>query len=575
MNRGILPRERVMPGMILTNAVIHTSDDQCPVADTVVIRGGRFEWVGCASDLPADHDLPTVDLEGRTVIPGLIDAHSHPALVAMSRWHVQLPETHSADELLDAIRDHGAAHPKEEAPYLYFEYFPTALLGEAGATKELLDSAISDRPVLVQDSGDHASWVNTRMLELLGVDENTPDPVPGLERFARDAGGRPTGYIFENAHARFLPRMYESLGWTPPERPTPEIIRPVLDFLGSTGVVAVFDALIESPEVITAMRELDSRGDLHMHYEGAIRFRTLADLPEALETVAALDDDSGSSKVRVRTVKLFLDGTNELGSGAVIDPLLSEDNAGPLGAIQMELDDLVECLRLCNGAAVDLHIHMVGDRAFRTACDAVERARSQVEAEGIAWNVQVTFAHCELVDPADLARPAELGVIVNWTNHWSGGYFGEEAARHLGTHRWERMYDVAAIADAGARVTFSSDVVSAAELHRAAPFFGMQIAVTRIDPEVPLDAERFVESRRPAAAASLSLSRLLRGYTIDASVQLRIEKDYGSVSPGKLANLVVLNVDPFTTPGYDLAAVHPTAVVYRGAVVSGYLPAPR
>ncbi|MEV4737502.1 amidohydrolase family protein [Microbacterium sp. LWO14-1.2] len=561
--------------MILTNAVILTSDDQSPAADTLVIRDGRFDWVGRASDLPRSIDLPVVDLDGRAVIPGLIDAHSHPALVAMSGWHVQLPETQSVDELIDFIREYGMAHPQEDEPYLYFEYFPTALLGEGGATKELLDRAISDRPVLVQDAGDHASWVNTRMLELLGVDDTTPDPVPGLERFARDAHGRPTGYIFENAHVRFLPRMYETLGWTPPEQPTPEIIRPVLDFLGSTGVVAVFDALIETPEVVAAMRELESRGDLHLHYEGAVRFRTLGDLPEALATVSALDDDSASSRVRVRTVKLFLDGTNELGSGAVLDPLLSEDNAGPLGAIQMELDDLAECMRLCNGAAVDLHIHMVGDRAFRTACDAVERARSRAEAEGDKWSLQVTFAHCELVDPADLARPAELGVIVNWTNHWSGGYFGEEAARHLGAHRWERMYDFTAIADSGARLTFSSDVVSAAELHRAAPFFGMQIAATRIDPEVPLDPERFAESRRPASTASLSIAQLLRGYTIDAAVQLRIEKDYGSVSPGKLANLVVLNIDPFATPAHELATVQPTAVVFSGAVVSGSLPSPR
>lgn len=557
---------------VLTNGIIRTSDAAVPLGDTVIVRDGSVDWVGERADAPGWEELAVVDLGGKTIIPGIIDAHSHPALVAMSRWHIALPRTDDLDELLAFIRDFGQLHPKEEWPYLYFEYYSPAIFGEVAPTKELLDQAIWDRPVLCQDAGDHASWVNSQMLEMLGIDRFAPDPeAAGLERFVRSGSGEPTGLVLENAHIPLLPRMYEALGWSPPEEPTAETILPVLEFLSSKGVVAVFDALIESPEVIDAVVEIDRRGDLPMHYEGAVRFRSLADLPEALDSVRQLDARRVSERTRIRTVKLFLDGTNELGSSAVLEPLLSDDNSGRFGAIQMERDELIDCLELCNRAGVDMHIHMVGDRAFRTACDAVEQALRSPERTDHPWNIQVTFAHCELIDPSDMTRPAELGIIINWTNHWSGGYFGDEGIHHLGEARWSRMYDFTVVADAGAVLTFSSDVVSSAELHRADPFFGMQVAATRVDPETPLDSSRWPEAVRPRAGSVLHIERLLRGYTAHAAVQLRITDEFGTISPGSPAHLVVLDRDPFSTPPSELAQIAPTAVVFEGRVVSGSL----
>ena len=554
------------------NGDFRTSDNTRPRADTVLAQDGRFTFVGSRTDAPQLPDVPVVDLGGRTVLPGLIDAHTHPATVAKSGWHVALPETDDLDEILDFVREYGQTHPVTEAPYLYFEYYPTSLFAESPPTKEMLDTAISDRPVLCQDSGDHASWVNTRMLELLGVDETTPDPVPGLERFARDEAGTPTGHIFEHAYAHSLPRMYDAIGWMPPEVPSVDLVAPVFEFLSRHGVTALFDAIVEEREMLEAVTELHRRGGLNMHYEGAVRFRSSADLPAAIDLARQYDDEFGSSNIRIRTVKLFLDGTNELGNSAVLDPLLSENNAGPLGAIQMESAELAECLDACNRARIDIHIHMVGDRAFRTACDSVETARQRASAAGEPWQLQVTFAHCELVDPADMKRPAELGVIVNWTNHWSGGYFGEEGKHHLGEERWNRMYDFTTIAEAGATLAFSSDVVSQAELVRANPFLGMQIAATRIDPYGPLDPARYPGSVRPSAESRLSVERLITGYTMAAAQQLRISETHGSISVGKLANMVVLNEDPYEVEPSRLGEVHPIAVVVEGRVVTGALP---
>ena len=555
---------------VLTNARIVTSDDETPVADTVVIREGKVAFIGRADDWRADGDVEEHDLAGKTVIPGIIDAHTHPAMVAQSAWHVTLPKTDDLDEILDFVREYALAHPKDESPFLYFEYYPSTIFGERKPTKELLDTAVSDRPVLLQDFSEHAHWLNSRMIDLLGVTAETPDPVPGLEMFVRDANGEPTGLALEMAYAHFLDRMFDALEWRPPTV-TEESIGEFFDFMTRHGVTGLFEALIEDEEALASIARLDRAGRLPIDYEGAPRFRTLADLPAAIATAREYDRLHGSDRVRIRTLKLFLDGTNENGNSAVIEPFVNDPASADLGQIQMGSGELTECMLLMNREQIDLHIHLVGDRAFREACDAVEAARSRSVEKGEPWRLQVTFAHCELIDPTDVGRPAELGIIVNWTPHWSGGYFGEEARVYLGDERWNRMYDFTAIADSGATLTFSSDVVTKYEANRGNPFFGMQVAVTRIDPEVPLDPAHHPGSVRPSAQSRLTVERLIRGYTIDAARQLRIDDRVGSLAPGKDANLVILSDDPFAVDVDRIARIRPVAVVYRGAVVAGAL----
>jgi predicted amidohydrolase YtcJ len=214
---------------------------------------------------------------------------------------------------------------------------------------------------------------------------------------------------------------------------------------------------------------------------------------------------------------------------------------------------------------------LVGDRSFREACDAVEAAQAALTQKGGEWGIQVTLAHCELVDPSDMARPAELGIFVNWSTHWSGGYFGEQSRMHLGDERWNRMYAFNEIADAGGQVAFSSDVVTNYELQRGNPFFGMQVAATRIDPQYPLDPERYPDSVRPNASSRLSLERLVDGYTIVGARQLRIDDRVGSLEVGKLANFIVLDDDLFTVDLDKISEIEPAAVVFEGEILRGQL----
>lgn len=555
-------------GLILTNARIYTFDATGSIVDTIVIEEDRVVFVGARAAWSGDDAAFDVhDLGGRTVTPSFIDAHSHPGAVAKSLWHVRLPWTTDLDEILDFIRRYAEAHPPEEAPYLYFEYYPSELFSDAPPTKELLDSVVSDRPVLCQDFSEHEHWVNSRMLELMGITRDTPDPVPGLEMFFRDERGEPTGRLREMVHLHFLDTMYDALGWRPPEHITPDRLAQVLEYFTQQGVTAILDAVVDSDEILQALAELERQGRLHLNYEGAIRFRTKDDITEAIARARDYDDRYATSHVRVRTLKLFLDGTNEGANSALLAPLYG--HGGGHGEIGMEVDELTQCLRIANGECVDVHIHVTGDRAFRVACDAVAAARAATGEE--RWVIQVTLAHCELVDDADIPRPAELDIIVNWTPHWSGGYFGDSSRAHLGPERWERMYRFNQIADHGALLTFSSDVVTAYELHRAAPLFGMQVAMTRIDPEYPLAPATYSDSVRPDASAAIGAARLLQGYTIDAARQLRHDDRTGSIEPGKLANLVVLSADPHEAAPDTVASIQRDAVIFEGTVIFGVL----
>lgn len=237
----------------------------------------------------------------------------------------------------------------------------------------------------------------------------------------------------------------------------------------------------------------------------------------------------------------------------------------------METEELVQCFLLCNKEGLDLHIHMVGDRAFRVGCDAVEEAQKIAARRGEPWVCQPVFAHCEVVDPSDMARPARLGISINWSCHWSGGYFGEEAMNYYSEEKWRRMYQFNPIADSGALLAFSSDVVTGYELHRAYPFFGIQVAATRVDPEFPLDPEKYPGSVRPPTSAKLSLPLLLKGYTKNAAAQSHWEDKMGSLTPGKLANMVITDRNPLDVPPDRIKDIKIQAVLFEGKVIKGSL----
>lgn len=547
---------------VLKNARIYTASEALPWASTIAYEDGKIVYVG--NDWDGKGQI--YDMQGKFLMPGIIDSHIHPGACTSSLWHVKLPWTEDVDELLNFVKEFVAQHPKEEMPFIYFEYYPTSMFDEHGPRKELLDAVVSDRPVLCQDFGEHLCWVNSKMLELLGVDKDTPDP-SNLEVFVRDTDGEPTGWIREMAWLHFADNMFDAINWRPPEELNAETLTGFFEFLEESGITAMFDGFIQNEEQIKGIWQLDQEGKLNTYYDGSVRFWKYDDLAEKIEVLRDYQKKYTTTHIKINTMKLFLDGTNESGNSASLHEHIHD--SGNFGEIMMETEELTKCLLLCNKEGLDLHIHMVGDRAFRVGCDAVEVAKKKAIKNGSTWVCQPVFAHCEVVDPADMHRPAELGIRINWTCHWSGGYFGEEAMNYYSREKWERMYQFNPMIESGVEVALSSDVVTGYEMHRAYPFFGMQVAATRIDPEFPLDPEKYPDSMRPAENAKLSLDDLMKGYTIHSAKQLRWQEIMGSLEKGKLANLLVLDQNPFETPLKELSKTKIETMVFEGKTIRG------
>lgn len=557
--------------MKFINSKIYTGNKDALWADTLVTDGELVKYCGDKKNCGIE-DPETYDMKGRMIIPGIIDSHTHPGMVSQSSWHIKLPWTDDVDELLTFVKDYAEKHPKEEEPFLYFEYYPTSMFGDKGPTKELLDKAVSDRPAMCQDFGEHLHWYNSKMLEMMEVTKDTPDPVPGLEMFVRDENGEPTGWGRELVHLKFAEKLFANIEWEPPVEMTPELMMPFFEFLSEHGICAMADGIVEGEAQMKAMSKLDRQNKLHVYYDGIVRFWSREDLPGKIEELRKYQKLYTGKHIKINTMKLFLDGTNESGNSAMLSPHLNDPTGTNYGEIKMEKDELADCFLLCNREDLDVHIHMVGDRAFRTGCDAVEKAKKMAAEEGTPWTMEVIFAHCEIIDPADMKRPAELGITIDWSCHWSGGYFGEEGMLFFPEEKWRRMYQFNPIIDSGALVTFSSDVVTFYELHRADPFFSMQVAATRVDPEFPLDPKKYPGSVRPPESAKLSLENLFEGYTINGAKQMHMEDKLGSLESGKIANFNIISADPFKTEKSKIKDIGFDAVFFEGKLIHGKIP---
>ena len=353
------------PADTVIYANIYTSDTQMPWAQAVAIRDGVFTYVGDAEGVSAfiGENTEVQTYEQGIMTPNLIDAHTHPATVGMTNWHTRIGVPETYDELMATLRGYLDEHTAEEQPFVYFEYYPSAMFDTKGPRKEWLDEIAPDRPILVRDFSDHASWVNSKFLELCGVYALEEGHL-ALESFVRDETGDFTGWIKEFSYTELLPNMWEALGWQPDEEPTIPVMSVVTDDLKRWGVTGVFDAYLEDEIQAQSIHDMDVAGQLNMYYDMSVVLSDFADLQETIDFIHTIDETYGTEHVTMRTMKIFYDGTNELGDSALIDGTVEDpDNHGYM---IFDYEQTKEVIRACNAAGIDVHFHLVGDLAFRT-----------------------------------------------------------------------------------------------------------------------------------------------------------------------------------------------------------------
>jgi predicted amidohydrolase YtcJ len=520
--------------LLLTGGAVFTADAELSVAEAVLVREGRIAAVGAARDVAAlaGPDARVLELEGQTVLPAFQDAHCHPAEGGVELSKCVLNDAHTREACLETIAAYAAEHPELEwieGSGWSIDSFEHGTPGRAD-----LDAVLPDRPAFFQNRDGHGAWVNSRALELAGVTRDTPDPSGG--RIERDAAGEPQGTLHEEAQD-LVWRLFPP---TTQEEGEAGILRAQAAF-HALGITAWQDARIDGPVPLAAYRNVAERGELTMRVEGNLLWDRDRGV-EQVEELVGLRAEGSHGRLRIRGAKIFADGVLENFTGAVLEPYVGSDN---LGISMLDRDELERAVVTLDAHGFQVHIHTIGDRAVRDALDAFEAA---ARANG-SRDARHHLAHLQLVHPDDLPRFAELGVAANVSPLWAchSGYVDELTEPFIGPERSARMYPFGSLVRAGARLAFGSDwTVSTND-----PLPQLEVAVTRVDPDT--------RGREPLLPAEgLDLATALRTFTAGSAYVNFLEDETGTIEPGKLADLAVLDrnvLDPGAGPLGDARVV--------------------
>ncbi|MFI8529114.1 amidohydrolase [Streptomyces aquilus] len=517
-------------------------------ATAVAVSGGRITAVGRDEVLELRGPrTEVVDLAGRLLLPGFQDAHVHPVPAGLELTQCDLTGTRTAAETVAAVRAYADAHP--ERAWITGGGWSMEAFEGGTPTKELLDAVVPDRPVYLPNRDHHGAWVNSRALELAGITRDTPDPADG--RIERDASGsgEPSGTLQEGA-MQLVGRLAPAA--TPADRLA--ALLHAQRHLHALGITAWQDALVgdflgmddPAQAYLTAARD----GSLTARVVGALwwdRERGAEQIPELVEKRAALSH----GRFRAGTVKLMLDGVAETGTAALLDPYLDRCGCATAnrGTSFIDPGQLPKYVTELDALGFQCHFHALGDRAVRDALDAIEAART---ANG-QRDTRPHLAHLQVVHPADVPRFAHLGATANIQPLWAAHepQMDELTIPFLGPERAAWQYPFGALLRSGARLAAGSDwPVSSPD-----PLEGIHVAVNRRTPDAD-GAPVFLPAER------IGLAEALAAYTAGSAYVNHLD-DTGEVRAGALADLVVLDRDPFDVPPAEIATTR-VALTYVG-----------
>jgi len=519
--------------VLLRNGKIHPRADSPATCEALLLLGGRILALGSADSIGEAWPAPTTtfDLRGRTVLPGLCDAHLHLEKYASALTQIDCG-TPSREECLRRVQ--ARAEHTRPGEWLLGHGWNQNDWGGHGSAAEL-DRVAPESPVFLTAKSLHAAWVNTRALRAASIDRATPDPPGGA--ILRDADGSPTGILLEAAIALVADRI-------PAADPAAvaEEIRAAQTALWRFGITAVHD--FDGPRCFRALQILHGRGELQLH--------VLKSIPiEFLDQAAALGLQSGFGDdwLRLGHVKIFADGALGPRTAAMLRPYDGEpDN---LGISLIDREGILEAGILAARAGLPLAVHAIGDRANHEVIEGLAALR-RFERENRLPALRHRIEHLQLLAPDDLARPAELGLVVSMQPiHATSDmpmaqrYWGE---RNRYAYAWKSQLQ------RGALAAFGSD----APVESPNPFLGLHAAVTRRRLDGAPGPEGWIAEER------IDLGAALRGFTVGPAETAGMGDRLGRLEPGCYADLIVLDRDPYSLPPAELGSLLPRATMVAG-----------
>jgi predicted amidohydrolase YtcJ len=535
-------RSQPAANLVIRHARVYTVDSAQPWAEAVAIRGERIVYVGPDSGAEPwiGDSTQVIDGKGGMLLPGFIDAHVHP-YSGMDLADCEVSADTSQAQLLEHIRACAAAKPT--ATWIRGSGWQLPLFPRANPTAAFFDRAIADRPAFLWAADGHSGWANSRALALAGVTRTTKDPPNG--RIERDATGNPTGTLRESAAhlvSELMP-AYSRADYV-------EGFRRAFQMANEFGITAMIDADADSL-MLDAYQVMGKDNSLTVRLTAAQETDGDAG-PAQVARLERLRSQFTGPMLDLHSAKIFEDGVIESGTAALLLPYLNRP--GNAGAPNLEAGPLDSLVAALDKAGFQVHVHAIGDRAIRLTLDAFEQAR-KINGPRDSRHI---IAHLELIDPQDIPRFKSLGVIADFQPLWAfqDSYIRDLTEPVLGPARSRWLYPIGSVLETGAVVAGGSDW-SVSSMN---PLEAIQVGVTRRGPDADSGAAWIPEEMAP-------LDAMIRAYTINAAYARFADSTTGSITVGKLADLVLLDRDLFAIPAGEIARTKVRTTILGGRIV--------
>jgi predicted amidohydrolase YtcJ len=522
--------------VLLTNARIYTLDAADRVVDTLVVRDGRIAFAGRRGDINAGVGEETLDLGGRAVLPGLVDAHGHLMHLARARLSFDCRGLGSEEEIARRVGERAAGRPRGE--WITGRNWDQNLWpGRRFPGKATLDRVAPDHPVALVRIDGHATWANSAALAAGGIERATADPPGGV--IARDADGTPNGLLIDTAQ-----RLLQAVEPRPSDAQFDRAVRGCIGDCLAVGLTGIHEMGAEL-YALASYRRLLERGDFPFRNYVAVAGRSASTWDHYRQRGP---ETMGDGRIVVGALKLLADGA--LGSrGAALHDAYCDD-PGNSGLVLVPGDEVERLTLEGTARGFQLCVHAIGDRANTLVLDAFERALARTPRPDHRLRVE----HAQILTDRDVPRFARLGVLPSMqATHctsdmaWAGERLGPERLR--GAYAWRSLLAT------GVRIAGGSDF----PVESPNPFHGIHASVTR--------RPRSGENPGWQPEQRMTRAEAVRSFTTWNAFASRQEATLGSLETGKAADLVVLSDDVFACPGERIAEIRPVLTIVGGNIV--------
>ncbi|WP_420318429.1 amidohydrolase [Ekhidna sp.] len=543
------PEPQLAADTVITNGPIYTMDADNPQVEAVAIKADTFLYVGTNEGAEAfiGAKTKTIDLQGKTMTPGLVEGHAHIMGVGYNLLNVDLMKAKSYDEVVEMVKERASSTPEGEwiigRGWHQDKWVEQPELTNGFPTHDLLSEAVPNHPVYLKHASGHAALANSKAMEMALISNETPQPSGG--EIFKSVSGSPTGIFNETAQG-LITKVIPNNTKENDEKALQLALEECFKY-GITG----FHQAGSGPDHINLYKEFAERGDLKLRLYVMLNGRDEGLLDEYF--LKGIEEDLYDNQLTVRSVKLYADGA--LGSRGAW--LLEEysDAPGVHGHNVMPMDEIEEITKKAYKAGFQVCVHAIGDRANKEVLDIYERT-FKLYPEGAPKEPRFRIEHAQHFHPNDIPRFAEMGVIPSMQaihmasdRPWAIDRLGQQRIE-WGAYMWQTLLQ------SGARIVNGTD----APVEPITPLASLYASVSRRtlkgNPEGGFEPSE-----------KMTREQALRSYTLDAAFAAFREDRKGSIEVGKWADLTVFDNDLMTIPEDEILSTNVKMTIIGGEIV--------